>query len=106
VKEIAVHFLIRATLPVDAGNKLIKGDMQATFDKVMGDVRPEQVFFCVEKGQRTIYMLVDLQSATDMVRIGEPLWLALGADVETIPAMTQDEFQAAGPTLGQVIAKY
>jgi Domain of unknown function (DUF3303) len=101
-----VHFIVKATLPVDAGNRLIKGNMQATFDKVLADVRPEHVYFSVADGQRTIFMIVDLPNPTDMVRVGEPLWLALEADVEVFPAMTSEEFAAVGPSLGQMISKY
>jgi hypothetical protein len=93
-------------MPVAAGNKLVKGNMQAIFDKIMADVKPEQVFFSVEKGQRTIYFLVNLQNSGDMVRVAEPLWLALDADVECIPTMTAEEFGAAGPSLGQIVSKY
>ena len=93
-------------MPVTAGNKLVKGDMQATFDKIMADLKPEQVFFSVDKGQRTIYFLVNLQNSGDMVRVAEPLWLALEADVECIPTMTSEEFAAAGPTIGKVVSRY
>jgi len=101
-----VHFIIRATIPNSAGNKLVKGDMQATFDKIMADVKPEHVFFSVDRGQRTVYMVVNLQNSADMVRVAEPLWLALEAEVECIPTMTAEEFGAAGASIAQVVSKY
>ena len=101
-----MHFIIRATIPNAAGNNLVKGNMQATFDKVMADVRPEQVYFSVDRGQRTVYLVVNLQNSADMVRVAEPLWLALGADVECIPTMTAEEFAGAGAAIAQLVAKY
>lgn len=101
-----MHFIIKATIPNAAGNKLVKGDMEATFNKVMGDVRPEAAYFAVDNGQRTVYMIVDVADSADMVRVAEPLWLALEANVETIPAMTAEEFATAGAKIGEVVAKY
>jgi len=98
--------MVKATIPIAAGNKLVKGNMEATFNKVMADVRPEQTYFGVENGQRTIYMVVELKDPADMTRVAEPLWLALEADVETVPVMTADEFAKAGPGMGAIISKY
>jgi Domain of unknown function (DUF3303) len=105
-EEIAVHFLVKATIPNDAGNNLVKGDMDATIGKVMGDVRPEAAYFAAADGQRTIFLVVDIADAADMTRVVEPLWLALEADVETIPVMTQDDFGKAAPIIAGVVAKY
>ena len=51
-----MRFLVRATIPVEAGNALV-GD--PNFGKVMEDIlsdlKPEAVYYCAEQGQRTIY---------------------------------------------------
>ena len=101
-----MHFILKAAIPVDAGNRLIKGDMEATFNKILGDVRPEQVYFAVADGQRTIFMVVDVQDPTDFVRICEPLWLGLEADVDVYPTMTSEEFATIGPVMAGVVPKY
>jgi hypothetical protein len=101
-----MHFLIRATIPNAAGNRMVKGDMQALMDKAMADIRPEAAYFTADKGQRTMYFVVNLESPSDMVRTAETLWLAVEADVEIMPVMTPEEFASAGPTLGQVVSKY
>jgi hypothetical protein len=105
-RRVAMHFLIRATIPVDAGNAMVKGDMDATMAKVMGDVRPEAAYFAVADGQRTIFMIVDIAEAAELTRVVEPLWLAFEADVEAMPVLTQDDFGKAGPIIAGVVAKY
>ena len=103
-----MKFIVRATIPVDTGNEMVKdpGYMQQLLDKVMGDLRPEAVYFCIESGQRTVYSIVNLEKASEWPRIVEPLWLALGCDVEVIPAMSQDEFGEAMGVIAEVAKKY
>jgi hypothetical protein len=103
-----MKFLVRATIPIDTGNEMVRSgpDMQALIDKVMADVQPEAVYFCIESGQRTVYSVVNVTESADFVRIAEPLWLSLGCDVDIIPAMTPDDFAAAAPHLQSAASKY
>jgi hypothetical protein len=101
-----MHFIIRATIPVSAGNKLVRTNLQDTMDKLLGDVRPDAVYFAIEKGQRTLYLIASAEKGAEMIRLAEPLWLSLEADVDVIPAMDAADFAEAGPTLGQLVAKY
>ena len=102
-----MHFLMKATIPVDVGNDMVKDpDMGDQMETVMGDLKPEAVYFCLEGGQRTIYFLVNVQDSSEIPSLCEPLWHTFSADVEMIPAMTQDEFGVAMNTLGEVMKKY
>jgi hypothetical protein len=104
-----MKFLLRATIPNETGNDLSRSGpegMQALMNKVMSDVRPETLYFCIESGQRTLYAFVEVAEASDFVRIAEPFWLSLGCDVDIIPAMTQEDFAKAGPHIAAAAAKY
>ena len=102
-----MRFLMRATIPVDAGNALVHSpDWSKKMDEIMGDIKPETVYFCVENGQRTIYLVVNIQENHELPALLEPLWNAFEADVELIPAMTQEDFAKAGPSIEQVLRKY
>jgi hypothetical protein len=102
-----MHFLVRATIPLEYGNEMVKDpNFSQKIDKVMGDVRPESVFFCVENGQRTIYFVVDVDKGSEWPRIVETLWLGLGADADVIPAMTQDDFADAQAHIQAAVRKY
>ena len=49
-----MRFLVKATIPVEAGNALVR---DPSFGKVMQDIlsdlKPEAVYYCAEHGQRT-----------------------------------------------------
>jgi|SRR5581483_4742392 len=103
-----MKFIVRATIPVDAGNDMVRSGpaMQQLIDKVMGDVRPESAYFCVEAGQRTVYLIVNVEKTSELPRVAEPFWLALSCDVEFIPCMSQEDFGEAMGILGPIAAKY
>lgn len=102
-----MNFIVRATIPNTAGNQLVKGPaMGDILGKVMGDVRPQATYFTIDKGQRTIYFIVDVAEGYQWPRVVEALWLGLQADVDVIPAMSQAEFEKAMPIIQQTVARY
>ena len=102
-----MRFLLKATIPVDVGNALIHDpDMNKKMDSIMADIRPEAVYFCLEHGQRTIYFVVSIEDTYEMPRIAEPLWLTFEADVEVIPAMSQEDFGKAAGFFEEMAKKY
>ena len=99
--------LIRATIPVAAGNAFVKSaDWQGKMDQIMGDNKPETAYFTLDRGQRTLYLLVDVEHSHQLPTPAEPLWHTFQADVDFIPTMTQEDFGAAMPGIEAVIKKY
>ena len=46
-----MRFLIRATMPVAAGNAFVKSaDWQSKMDQIMGDIKPEAAYFTLDRG--------------------------------------------------------
>ena len=103
-----MKFLLRATIPVDVGNEMAKDTqhMGQLMETMMGDLQPEAAYFCLENGQRTLYFVVNVDATHDLPRFAEPLWQAFSADVEMIPAMSQEDFAKAGPIIEQTVKKY
>ena len=102
-----MRFLVKATIPLEAGNDLIRDpDMQSRMATVLGDIKPEAVYFAIADGQRTIYLIVNMNDASEMVRVAEPLWLAFEADVDAVPVMMQEDLQRASATFQDLIDKY
>ena len=102
-----MRFLVKATIPLEAGNDLVRDpDMQSRMATVLGDIKPEAAYFTIGDGQRTIYLIVNMDDAADMISIAEPLWLAFEADVDVTPVMGQDDFQRAFPRLEALAEKY
>ncbi|MEK2646036.1 DUF3303 family protein [Bdellovibrio sp. BCCA] len=102
-----MHFLAKITIPTEGGNKFVSSkNFNERMDDLMSGLKPEAAYFCVADGHRTIFALVNLDSAADIPRAIEPFWLAMGANVDLIPAMTQAEFGKAMPGLKQSVEKY
>jgi hypothetical protein len=102
-----MRFLVKATLPVDAGNALVRGpNMGQQIEGILRDIAPEATYFTAQDGQRTIYPVVNLDGAHELPRVAEPLWLALEADVDSIPVMDQADFGKAAPLIEQAAQKY
>jgi hypothetical protein len=101
-------FIVKATIPNEAGNEMVRSGpaMQALLDKIMSDIRPEAAYFSVADGQRTLFLIVNIDAGEEMVRIAEPLWLGVEADIDIYPAMSVSDFDKAGPIIGSVVPKY
>jgi hypothetical protein len=99
--------LVRATLTNESGNALVRdASFAERIQTVLGDLRPEAVYFAAVNGQRAIYAVCNLESGADIARVSEPLWLGFNASVEITPLITAEEMQQAGPTIGQAAQKY
>ncbi|MBI4480305.1 MAG: hypothetical protein HY651_09820 [Acidobacteria bacterium] len=100
-------FLVRATIPVEAGNELVRDpNFGKRMEEVLAAIKPKTVYFAVEGGQRTIYLVVDGIESARIPAIVEPLWLSLKAHVDLIPAMSQAEFAKATRSIEQAAKKF
>ena len=102
-----MRFLVKATIPVEAGNTLIRDPkFSKRMEDIIQDIKPEAVYFAVEGGQRTIYFIKKLPDSSGIPAIVEPLFLALKANVELIPVMSEKEFSKAGSQIERAAKKY
>jgi hypothetical protein len=102
-----VRFLVKASMPVEAGNALVRDpSFGKRIEGILGDVKPEAVYFTVQGGQRTVYLVANVDGAHQLPAIAEPLWLSLNADVEFLPIMEQADLQRAAPVIEQMAKKY
>ncbi len=62
-----MRFLLKAVVPVEAGNRGVKdGSLGARLKQVIDDLKPEAVYFYAEDGKRTSLMIVDLKDASQI----------------------------------------
>ncbi len=102
-----MKFLIKAITPIEKGNELIRtGKMGEYIQSVMEDLKPEAAYFTAEFGQRTAYYFVEVEKASDIPRLAEPLFLGSQADVEFYPVMKFEDFAEAGPAIEKAVGKY
>jgi hypothetical protein len=102
-----MRFLLRASIPTDAGNDLLRDpEFGKRMEGMLADIHPEAVYFCLENGQRTVYMVITAEDTSELPRFAEPIWLGLQADVELIPAMTLEDFGKAQTHIQAAVQKY
>lgn len=92
-----MRFLVKASMPVDAGNKAIReGKLGPRMQAVLADIKPEAAYFMEERGRRTALLVVNIQDASEIPRIAEPFFLSLNAEVRFHPVMTAEDLGKAG----------
>ena len=98
--------LLTGRIDTEAGNQLIgAGKMGPLLQQALAEIKPEAVYFAPSGGRRTMYLVVDLADASEVVTKLEPLRLAAKAEIEIAPVMTPEDLergmQALGPNLGK-----
>lgn len=95
-----MRFIIRAQIPTDAGNRMMKdpnGFKQ--IESYIQSVKPEASYFFEAGGDRTMVFVVNMDRTDQMAAIAEPLF-TIGAKVEFHPVMLLDDLRKAGESLG------
>ncbi len=102
-----MRFLVKARMDVEAANALSRaGKMGSTIQSIVEDLRPEAAYFVADEGQRTAYLIVDMQDPSQLPAVAEPWFLAFNADIEAQPAMIAEDLEKAGPAIEQAVKKY
>ena len=102
-----MRFLIKVSIPVEAGNKAIRdGTLGATIGRILNELKPEAAYFAEVDGQRCGFIFVDMQDVSKMPFVSEPWFLAFNASVELHPAMTPEDLQRAGPDMERAAKAY
>jgi hypothetical protein len=102
-----MRILLKITLPGPEGNAAIAdGSLGSTIGSILADLKPEAVYFAEDNGQRTGFVFVNIENASQIPAIAEPWFLAFNAKVELRPAMTLEDLQNAGPSIEAAARKY
>jgi hypothetical protein len=92
-----MRFLVKVSMPVEAGNAAVKaGTLGTTIQSILADLKPEAVYFTDDNGQRTAFVFLEMQDASQIPAIAEPWFLAFNAKVEFHPVMVPDDLARAG----------
>ena len=102
-----MRFLMKVNIPVESGNAAAKaGKLRATIQSSLADLKPEAVYFTDSNGQRTAFIFLDMQDASQIPAIAEPWFLAFNASVEIHPVMIPDDLARAGGAIENAVKKY
>ena len=102
-----MRFLVKVNIPVEAGNAAAKAEkLGTTIQSILADLKPEAVYFTDEKGQRTAFVFLEMQDASQIPAIAEPWFLAFNASIEIHPVMVPDDLARAGSAIEAAVKKY
>jgi predicted component of type VI protein secretion system len=76
-------------------------------ESILQELQPEAAYFTDVEGTRGGYLVVNMEDASQIPAVTEPLLLGLGASVHMQPVMTPEDLRgAAGEALQQMGQKY
>lgn len=102
-----MRFMITCRVPVEKGNALAKdGTLGQTIQSILEEIGPEAAYFTDVGGARGAYIVVDMEDASQIPAMAEPMFLGLGADVQIHPVMTAEDLGRAGPAIEQAAQRY
>ena len=84
-----MRFMITFRVPTERGNAAIRdGSLPDTPQSVLEDLKPEVAYFADIEGARGGYLVVNMDDASQIPAIAEPLFLAMDATVQVHPVFT------------------
>ena len=91
-----MRFLVKANWPNENANEqFASGKGAETIQGILEEIKPEAVYFGLDGGQRTAFMIVDMDEASQMPGVAAPMFLGLNARIEIIPVMTPEDLAKA-----------
>lgn len=102
-----MRFLCKFKMSVTAANQLAKdGTLGKTMGEIIAEQKPEAIYFGLEDGMRTAFMIINMDDASQLPAIAEPWFLACEASMDAQPVMLPEDLQKAGPAIEAAAKKY
>ena len=102
-----MRFLVKVNMQVEAANAAVKaGTLGSTIQSILAEQKPEAAYFAADNGQRTGFLIIEMQSTSQIPAIAEPWFLAFNADIEIQPVMVPADLAEAGSAIGAAAKKY
>jgi uncharacterized protein DUF3303 len=102
-----MRFLLKVNIPVESGNAAAKaGKLGTTIQSILADLKPEAAYFMAENGQRTGFLVFEMQDASQIPSIAEPWFLAFNASIELHPVMIPADLAKAGGAIEKAVKTY
>ena len=82
------------------------GKLGAIAQSILAEQKPEAAYFTTDNGQRTAFLFIDMQDASQIPAIAEPWFLAFNAGIEIRPVMVAADLAKAEPAIAAAVKKY
>lgn len=95
-----MRVLARMRFDAESGSRAIEtGALPKVLESFMEQVHPESAYFGPVMGERSAYIVFDLDDPARMPPLFEPLFRDLKAKIDVVPVMNKDDLQKG---LGEV----
>jgi hypothetical protein len=103
-----MRMLLRASIPVEAGNAAAKaGTLGTTIEKILSEMKVEGAyFFADDNGNRSASIVFDMKDTSEIPKYAEPWFLAFNAKVSFRPVMTAADLDKGGPGIAHAVKTY
>ena len=103
-----MRMLLRVSIPVESGNAAAKaGTLGSTIEKILADLKPEAAYFIADDdGNRSGFMVFDMQDQSQIPSVAEPWFLAFNANVWFRPVMNVQDLQAGRAEIATAAKNY
>ena len=103
-----MRILVTFSINPEKGDQLIReGRTGETMGSILDELQPEAAYFTDVEGTRGDFLIVDMDDASQIPAVTEPLFLQVGATVHMQPVMIPEDLRgAAGDALEQMAQRY
>ena len=102
-----MRVMVTFSIQPEKGDALIKdGSIGETMQSILEDLKPEAAYFTTVEGTRGGVIVINVDDASQIPPMTEPLFLGLGATMQMQPVMTPEDMGIATGALQQVAEKY
>jgi hypothetical protein len=96
-----VRTLAIISIDTAAGNAGVKnGELAKVIGQTLERYKPEAAYFGIKDGKRTMFMVFDMQDASQMPPLGEPFFMGFNAEISLEPVMNGDDLRKGLGGLG------
>ena len=103
-----MRILLTFSINPEKGDQLIKeGRIGESLGGILDELQPEAAYFTDVEGTRGGFLVVNMEDASQIPAITEPLFLEVGATVHMQPVMTREDLRGpAGEALERMAQRY
>ena len=102
-----MRVMVTFSIQPEKGDALIKdGSMGEIMQSILEEIEPEAVYFTTVEGTRGGFIVINVDEASQIPAMTEPLFLGLGATMQMQPVMTPEDLGRAAESMQHVAQKY
>jgi hypothetical protein len=89
-----MRMMLRFSMDVESANRAAEsGILGDILERTRRRIRPEAGYFFADQGRRSGLFFFDMKDPSEIPQIAEPLFTRLGAQVDFLPVMNQEDLK-------------